>query len=196
MSGGLLFFFWSEPDWVPGSASATATATASVSLSLTVDLGAGGGHKHDEYVPATEDFWEVRERYIRSLLEDEKIEIGDDLPRTSLAPPSDDGTAALATLKAQFDYYITERANLIAQLRQQETLRGLQTVGNRVQSLTARLSALIKQRNAPIERAKRIRRQKRQVVRQAAKAMLAGLQKQLSDYEAAQNRLKNRTWEL
>lgn len=63
-------YFWTEADWVPGTASATATASISISTGLS---NAGGGHwkesrssRYSERL--SDDYWDTRERYLRKLV--------------------------------------------------------------------------------------------------------------------------------
>lgn len=60
MSSALWHFFWTESDWTPAPSVAPAGAGSG---------GRGEGSKRKkEYVPAAEDFWEIRDRFLRRLM--------------------------------------------------------------------------------------------------------------------------------
>lgn len=117
-------FFWGVwPNAGGGSASATATASAVVVLSLPT---AGGGGKlklyPDQTEPALEEFWEVREEYLRRVhsVAEEVIPHAIVSERTRNLNPDDDRGQEFAMLVAN-----RERAYQAARIAEtQQELEG------------------------------------------------------------------------
>lgn len=126
MSAALWFFFWDDADW-GGAPPAPAPAPASAS-----DSGSGGGgrrkKKNAPYAPAPDDFWEVREAYLKSLLAKHESE-----PQPAPKPPPNDAAAARPRVTySVLPRLLAERSVAISALRLTENLSQLEAAGARL----------------------------------------------------------------
>ena len=122
MSLTLWEFFWTESDWVAGSATA---ATVVVSR---------GGSKGSDYHPIPDDFWEARERYIRRFVEPTVRRSREEVPP---APPEQEKQAARLITKAtiaqaKLRSLQTERDLLLEKARATRTREELQRSAARI----------------------------------------------------------------
>lgn len=166
MSGALWFFFWNEADWtgVPPPAPAPPPAQ---------DGGSGGGSKRKQakssrppYIRAPEDFWEVRERYLRSIQAEIEPE-PPPLPPSTQAPPPDAKPAPNYRLLPRF---VAERSAQISTLRLTTNLADLQAAGARLIELnrTIALAEYLRLNHIRQQEAERRIRAKRNSIKRLA----------------------------
>lgn len=157
-------YFWTEADWVPGTASATATASISITTGLS-NAGGGGwkqgkrGSRYSEQL--SDDYWDTRERYLRKLTytpPDKPLPVPDKIITTVKAKPPANATLheqqayAIATARLantrsdliRIGSIISDITTKINQFENDE-IRLLFMVVEQEQQLFARLSALITQ---------------------------------------------------
>lgn len=165
MSGALWFFFWTESDWTGVVPPPTPAPTP--------DSGAGSGKSRKKtktsrppYIRAPEDFWEVRERYLRSI----QAETTPELP-----PPVATVEPCQPDAKPLPDYailprYVAERSTQISTLRLTTNLTDLQAAGARLIELNRTIAVAERLRLNHIRRReveRRIRGKYRQIKRLA-----------------------------
>ena len=171
MSLALRLFFWDE----------AATTT-------TQDSGAGSGkasrrdrlYASDDFPQLDEDFWHVRENYLRAI--HEKTAPEDLLPIVTLTPPSEvqPEISPLLSNYTLIPRFIAERSALIAALRLSKNLEELKANGARLIAINRAIEISQRLRASEIERkdladaaVRSIRRQnKRKALRQAGSILL------------------------
>lgn len=122
-------FFWWEQEAAPA---------APVPEQPKQDRGAGSGgkRKKPDYTPADSEFWEIRERYLKRLMEDTHS-----IDSTHLPPTFD---------SAKLSRYLSEQQALIDAAHYASSLEALQSIGNRLREL-----------NSVVKRAKKIKKFKK-----------------------------------
>lgn len=129
MSGALFFYFWDDTTWGGG------TPPPSPAPSPTPDPGAGGGKrkKKADYIRADENFWSIREAYLRSINVETLPELPP-APRPTTLPPAPPPQSSAFNFRA-LPRYTAERASAISALRAAETVESLKAAGARLLQL-------------------------------------------------------------
>lgn len=131
-------YFWTEADWTPGSASATATVSVST---VTTIISAGGGGPmivvSSEPEIALEEFWEVREKYLKRIhsAAEKEIPIADVIETLKIQDDTDNQAKAFAQVVAD-----RERAYRLAQ--QAESIDQLEAQASAIAKLTVELAEM------------------------------------------------------
>lgn len=139
----VVLFFW---DWA--GAPPPAPPPPSPAPSPGADLGAGSGKgkkkghgKQSNYIPRTQEYWDERERYLRTLYPE-------DIPP---APPPDElaenyereANRLYEERKQQLEALTAERAAAISDLRNSPDLATMQQLGARITSINAKIADLM-----------------------------------------------------
>lgn len=101
------FFFWTESDW---------TGVAPTPSPTPTDEGrsdAGGGHKKRRYERLGEDFWNVRERYLRRFVEPAIKQAAQEVPHQEpqASPQTNDGEGAVILLRQAMEAALNRARN-------------------------------------------------------------------------------------
>lgn len=127
MSLALRLFFWA--DWLPITPTPAPTSTP--------QSGGGGGHKHrnlytDDYPHAELEYWDTRERYLRSLI----VEVVP--PIITSKEPIDDETA-----EEKLARFTASRAELISAIRNAPDSETLKLYGDKLSRLNKEIESYI-----------------------------------------------------
>lgn len=133
MSAAVLFFW----DWAGAPA---APPPPPPPAPAPQDLGSGGGKSRSQYVPHTQEYWDERERYLRTLYPEE----------IEPAPPPDnlagdyerEANRLYEERKQQLEALASERASHVIALRGAPDLATMRSHGARIQELNAKIAEL------------------------------------------------------
>lgn len=120
-------FFWD--DWLGVSSSTTATTVT------TLDLGSGGGSAREDDYPASTEYWDWREAFIRARLKELDAQ-----PAATEKPDLNDIEERLAKFNE-------ERSALIIAMRSSPDFATMMSHGKRLNELNSTISALIAKRS-------------------------------------------------
>lgn len=168
MSLALWEMFWTEADWVPGPPPPPPPAPAAPD-SITDSGGGGQGRSDDDTFPP-EDFWDVREAYLRSLFE----KVRQLQPEKPVPPPPADDypeDSPQKRLESFFPRYTAELGEAVNALRLAESAAELKKQGTRIAELMAGYQAAkraVEEDNARREIDYRVRQAERLAKKQAA----------------------------
>lgn len=123
-------------DRFSSSATVVPTSAAPVVVAPTPDPGSGGGHKKPPYIRLPSDYWEARERYLKSLApeiesepEPDPAEISSEIP--AIVQPEPDPQLLIS--------YRFEREQVIASIPQATSMRQLRAAGDRLRLINQQI---------------------------------------------------------